>query len=950
MSSQSISLRENNIPKYLGINFTEWTSDIVLEWIPYNQFNEIKEISKNGLITVYSALWKDGPLYKKYSYSSYTRDPNKEVTLKCLHNLQKSIDSLINEAKKYLTNHKAFQVLYGISQNPNTEDYIFVLMWTSGNEKIDDFIQEKQLKINSHEDIVLEWIPYNQFNEIKEISKNGLITVYSALWKDGPLYKKYSYSSYTRDPNKEVTLKCLHNLQKSIDSLINEAKKYLTNHKAFQVLYGISQNPNTEDYIFVLMWTSGNEKIDDFIQEKQLKINSHEDIVLEWIPYNQFNEIKEISKNGLITVYSAIWEDGPLYKEYSWSDYTRDSHKKVALKCLHNSQESIDFLINETKKYPTNHEAFQVLYGISQNPDTGDYIFVQNYTINLANWISGNEKINDFIQEKQLEVINYDDIVLEWIPYNQFNKIKEIGKNGLITVYSAIWKDGPLYKNYSLGNYTGDPNKEVALKCLHYSQESIDSLINMAKKYPTNRKAFQVLYGISQNPDTGDYILVQNYTINWISGNEKIDDFIQEKQLKINSHEDIILEWIPYNQFNEIKEIGKNGLITVYLAIWKDGPLYKGYSFSSNTRDPDKEVALKCLHNSQESIDSLINEAKKYPTKHEEFQVLYGISQNPDTGDYVLVQNYTINWISGNEKIDDFIKERQLIINNYDDIVFEWILYNQFNKIKEISKNSLITAYSATWINGPLYYSYKYKNYTRDSNKEVVLKYLCNSQNSIKSLINEAKKYPSKHEAIQALYGITQNPDTGVYLLVQNNYNEVGKGGFAIVYSANWKNGPLEYDADEKIYKRNPNRIIALKYLYNSQNISDKFLNEVKKYSINKTSNILNIYGISQNPDTKEYIMCWDLNPNNRPNIFKVNELITSFRKSYGMDFFVIENEEIGIQFKKAEEYRKANLSSIKNYQMETHSQAIYTSRLLNSFTEDLPDHDDNTQCLDQVV
>ncbi|CAB4398965.1 unnamed protein product [Rhizophagus irregularis] len=95
---------------------------------------------------------------------------------------------------------------------------------------------------------------------------------------------------------------------------------------------------------------------------------------------------------------------------------------------------------------------------------------------------------------------------------------------------------------------------------------------------------------------------------------------------------------------------------------------------------------------------------------------------------------------------------------------------------------------------------------------------------------------------------------------------------------------------------------------------------------------------------------CWDLNPNNRPNIFKVNELITSFHKSYGMDFFVIENEEIGIQFKKAEEYRKANLSSIKNYQMETHSQAIYTSRLLNSFTEDLPDHDDNTQCLDQVV
>ena len=39
--------------------------------------------------------------------------------------------------------------------------------------------------------------------------------------------------------------------------------------------------------------TSGNEKINDFIQEMQLKINSQWDIVFEWIPYNQFNDIKK---------------------------------------------------------------------------------------------------------------------------------------------------------------------------------------------------------------------------------------------------------------------------------------------------------------------------------------------------------------------------------------------------------------------------------------------------------------------------------------------------------------------------------------------------------------------------------------------------------------------------------------------------------------------------------
>src|SRR4051794_35689536 len=59
--------------------------------------------------------------------------------------------------------------------------------WTSGNEKIDDFIQEKQLKIKGYRSIIFEWIPYNQFNDIKESSKNDLATICSAMLKDGLL-------------------------------------------------------------------------------------------------------------------------------------------------------------------------------------------------------------------------------------------------------------------------------------------------------------------------------------------------------------------------------------------------------------------------------------------------------------------------------------------------------------------------------------------------------------------------------------------------------------------------------------------------------------------------------------------------------------------------------------------------------------------------------------------
>ena len=67
-------------------------------------------------------------------------------------------------------------------------------------------------------------------------------------------------------------------------------------------------------------WTSKNEKIDNFIQEMQLKIDYYKDIVIEWIPYNQFNNIKEIVKYDLATVSSAQWKDGPLY----WNSQTKN--------------------------------------------------------------------------------------------------------------------------------------------------------------------------------------------------------------------------------------------------------------------------------------------------------------------------------------------------------------------------------------------------------------------------------------------------------------------------------------------------------------------------------------------------------------------------------------------------------------------------------------------------
>jgi hypothetical protein len=90
---------------------------------------------------------------------------------------------------------------------------------------------------------------------------------------------------------------------------------------------------------------SGNEKIDNFIQERQMKIE-YNDVLFEWIPYSQLDKIKETGKNDLMTVYSAIWRDGPLQYKGN-NNYARNSNRKVALKYLHNFQNPIEFVINE---------------------------------------------------------------------------------------------------------------------------------------------------------------------------------------------------------------------------------------------------------------------------------------------------------------------------------------------------------------------------------------------------------------------------------------------------------------------------------------------------------------------------------------------------------------------------------------------------------------------------
>jgi hypothetical protein len=115
----------------------------------------------------------------------------------------------------------------------------------------------------------------------------------------------------------------------------------------------------------------------------------------------------------------------------------------------------------------------------------------------------------------------------------------------------------------------------------------------------------------------------------------------------------------------------------------------------------------------------------------------------------LLKENFT-NWTSKNKQIDNLIQEMQLSINDHRDTIFEWIPYDQINIIKELSN----TTYLARWKNGPLSYRHHYDSneYIRNSaNKEVILKYLVDSQNNTNEFLHEVCKFFS-YKLIQLFF------------------------------------------------------------------------------------------------------------------------------------------------------------------------------------------------------
>jgi hypothetical protein len=83
-------------------------------------------------------------------------------------------------------------------------------------------------------------------------------------------------------------------------------------------------------------WTSGNDDIDNLIQKCQ-KETHDPNFVVQWIPFNNLENIKYLTKGGFSEIYTASWING-YYEE--WDSHTQQLKRSktfdVILKKLEN--------------------------------------------------------------------------------------------------------------------------------------------------------------------------------------------------------------------------------------------------------------------------------------------------------------------------------------------------------------------------------------------------------------------------------------------------------------------------------------------------------------------------------------------------------------------------------------------------------------------------------------
>ncbi|RHZ85543.1 hypothetical protein Glove_64g50 [Diversispora epigaea] len=203
----------------------------------------------------------------------------------------------------------------------------------------------------------------------------------------------------------------------------------------------------------------------------------------------------------------------------------------------------------------------------------------------------------------------------------------------------------------------------------------------MTKIFFTRKLGDQIFYCIKCNRRrsiNSSHICYYCYGVNSLianSGNNNIDNFIKGTHSLSKSIEDPFLQWVPFEEFKDVKKIGQGGFSQIFKATWK---IFEGISNKDTVKRSSKqEIVLKVLNNSQNVDTEFLNEFRSY-----NIIKCYGVTQHPQTKNYAFVLEYIPNG-----DLHHFINK------NFEEFIWKskiYYLYSIVVGIKNIHDNKII--------------------------------------------------------------------------------------------------------------------------------------------------------------------------------------------------------------------------------------------------------------------
>ncbi|CAB4420284.1 unnamed protein product [Rhizophagus irregularis] len=386
----------------------------------------------------------------------------------------------------------------------------------------------------------------------------------------------------------------------------------------------------------------------------------------------------------------------------------------------------------------------------------------------------------------------------------------------------------------------------------------------------------------------------QNFK-NWTSGNHDVDEFIQKAQLNAKWYSQII-EWIEYDKFENVEYLAKGGFGTTFKAVWKDGPWKINYDNKPLERVGETKVALKCLHNSQDITADFLKEVESnILARYTDYIVrCFGITKDPKTNNFIMVMEL----IKGSL--------RQHLNNKFISLYWGQKLWSL-----DCIALGLIDIHNK----GLIHQDFHCGNILSDFDKSAFITDLglCQPAN-IKSSQNSNKK----------IYGVL--PYVAPEVLRGKEYTQKSDiYGFGIIAYEICTGFPPYYDIAHDDF------------------LAMKICNGLRPKSNYKVPQL--IFDIIN--------QCWDADPLKRPNADELRKLLWDLyednRDNKDSEIAKQIDEANKINFKLSSLTVQATSSSTSNLLYTTHTQAIYTSRLLNFKNLPEPKNADNNEYSDSL-